>query len=57
MEASSEDADSEAVTTQPPKCFKLLSVSPTKELEQLMNLPGGRCVKCKQDFEPGCKAI
>jgi len=57
METSSEDAHSEAATTRPLKRFRPLSVSPTKELEQLMNLPGGRCVKCKQDLGPDCKAI
>ena len=57
MEASSEDADSEAVTARHPKHFRPLSASPAKKLEQLMNLPRGRCMKCKQDLGPDCKAI
>jgi len=30
-----------------------LSVSPTKSMENLCNLPGGCCIKCKEDI--GCK--
>ena len=55
---TSEDAESQAVRPPPDKRPKRPhSVSPTKKLEQLMNLPGGCCMKRNQQLGPDCKAI